>query len=191
MFRTFEKYLEQLGERRGMLLLAAILIWVSILLAVYAYGLGMGIIAIGRLSQNAYEALREIAADRAYGGDRWAIFMGFLAWALLLLLIFPLRAARRVWKTHRREQMLAQKALTQVEERLYPAMTWVCDQKTVDKETDEQRSGLFWPLFRYIQVQAWHQTLPQQTRIDNLKPWLWKLRKRSNCFPNSIKDMKP
>ena len=121
MFRTFEKYLEQLGERRGMLLLAAILIWVSILLAVYAYGLGMGIIAIGRLSQNAYEALREIAADRAYGGDRWAIFMGFLAWALLLLLIFPLRAARRVWKTHRREQMLAQKALTQVEERLYPA----------------------------------------------------------------------
>ena len=38
-----------------------------------------------------------------------------------------------------------------LEERLYPAMTWVCDHKTVDKETDDQRSGLFWPLFRYIQ----------------------------------------
>ena len=52
-----------------------------------------------------------------------------------------------------------------LEERLYPAMTWVCDQKTVDKETDDMKSGLFWPLFRYIQVQAWHHTLARQKSI--------------------------
>ena len=41
-----------------------------------------------------------------------------------------------------------------VEERLYPAMTWVCDQKTVPMFTESQRrrEGLFWPLFQYIQV---------------------------------------
>lgn len=121
MFRTFEKYLEQLGERRGMLLLAAILIWVSILLAVYAYGLGVGVIAVWRVSYGAYQAIVEIVTDRGYGGDPWAIFVGAVIWVLLILLIFPLRAARIVWRTHRRQQMQAQKALTKVEERLFPA----------------------------------------------------------------------
>ena len=50
LFRMFEKYLEQLGERRGMLLLASILIWASILLAIYAYGIGMGGIASAGLA---------------------------------------------------------------------------------------------------------------------------------------------
>lgn len=121
MFRLFERYLEQLGERRGMLLLAAILIWVSILLGIYAYGLGMGVLAVWRLSQNAYQAINEIIADRAYGGDRWAIFMGSVVWVLLILLIFPLRAARRIWGNYRRQQMRAQKALNKVEERLFSA----------------------------------------------------------------------
>lgn len=121
MFRIFEKYLEKLGERRGMLLLAAILVWVSILLAIYVYALGIGVLAAWRLSENAYQAISEIVADRAYGGDRWAIFMGALVWLLLILLVFPLRAARHVWRDHRRQQMQAQKALTKVEERLFPA----------------------------------------------------------------------
>jgi hypothetical protein len=121
LFRTFEKYLEQLGERRGMLLLAAILVWVSILLAIFVYGLGVGVLAVGRISMNAYQAVVEIASDRAYGGNRWMIFLGAVVWLLLILLIFPLRAARIVLRTHRRQQMQAQKALTKVEERLFPA----------------------------------------------------------------------
>lgn len=119
MFRTFEKYLEQLGERRGMLLLATILIWVSILLAINAYALGVGGLAVWQLSQNAYQAIAEIVTDRAYGGDRWAIFMGGVVWVLLILLIFPLRAARQVWRAHRRQEMQAQKALTKVEGRIF------------------------------------------------------------------------
>ncbi len=119
MFRTFEKYLEQIGERRGMLLLAAILVWASILLAIYAYGIGMGILAAGRISRDAYEAIREIAADRAYGGDRWSIFMAAVVWLLLIVLIFPLRAAGRIWRGYRLEQRQAQKALSAVEERLF------------------------------------------------------------------------
>jgi hypothetical protein len=119
LFRVFEKYLEQLGERRGMLLLAAILIWVSIFLAIYAYGIGMGVLAAWRLSQNAYQAISEIVADRAFGGDRWAIFMGVAVWLLLIMLVFPLRAARRVWREYGRQQRRAQKALTTVEERLF------------------------------------------------------------------------
>ncbi len=121
LFRVFEKYLERLGERRGMLLLATILIWVSILVAIYAYALGVGGLAVWRLSQNAYQALTEIVTDRAYDGDRWAIFMGGAVWVLLILLIFPLRAARQVWRTYRRQEMQAQKALTKVEERLFTA----------------------------------------------------------------------
>lgn len=119
LFRIIEKYLEQLGERRGVLLLAAVLVWVSILLAIYAYGLGVGVLAIWRVSRNAYQAIVELVSDRAYGGDPWAIFMGVLVWSLLILLIFPLRAARRVWRDYRRQQMLAQKALTRVEARLF------------------------------------------------------------------------
>ena len=76
MFRIFEKYLEQLGERRGMLLLASILIWVSILLAIYAYGIGMGGIAVWRITGDAYQAISEIVTEQAFGGDPWAIFMG-------------------------------------------------------------------------------------------------------------------
>jgi hypothetical protein len=125
LFRTFEKYLEQLGERRGMMLLAAVLVWVSILLAVYAYGIGMGLVAVWRVSQSAWQAIVEIATDRAYGGDRWAIFMGAVVWLLLILLVFPLRAARIVWRNHTRQQRTAQKALTRVEERLFAA-----DQRT-------------------------------------------------------------
>lgn len=121
MFRTFEKYFEQLGERRGMLLLGAILIWVSILVAVYAYGIGIGLVAVWRVSRSAYQAIVEIATDRAYGGDPWAIFMGAVVWLLLIMLIFPLRAARIVRRNHGRQQMQAQKALTKVEERLFPA----------------------------------------------------------------------
>ena len=104
-----------------MLLLAAILVWVSILLAIYAYALGIGVLAAWRLSENAYQAISEIVDDRAYGGDRWAILMGAVVWLLLILLIFPLRAARRVWRDYRRQQAQAQKALTKVEERLFPA----------------------------------------------------------------------
>jgi type VI protein secretion system component VasK len=120
LLRIFEKYLEKLGERRGMLLLAAILVWVSILLAIYVYALGVGVLAAWRLSESAYRAIGEIVADRAYGGDRWAVFMGVLVWLLLILLVFPLRAARRVWSDYRRQQIQAQKALTKVEERLFP-----------------------------------------------------------------------
>lgn len=108
-----------------MMLLAAILVWVSILLAVYAYGIGMGLVAIWRVSQSAYRAMVEIVTDRAYGGDRWAIFMAAVVWLLLILLVFPLRAARVVWRNHMRQQRQAQKALTKVEERLFPA-----DQRT-------------------------------------------------------------
>jgi len=104
-----------------MLLLAAILVWVSILLAIYVYALGIGVLAAWRLSENAYQAISEIVDDRAYGGDRWAILMGAVVWLLLILLIFPLRAARRVWRDYRRQQAQAQKALTKVEERLFPA----------------------------------------------------------------------
>lgn len=121
LFRVFEKYLEQLGERRGVLLLGTILIWISILLAIYAYALGVGGLAVWRLSQNAYQAIAEIVTDSAYGGDRWAIFMGAVVWVLLILLIFPLRAARQVWRAYRRQEMQAQKALTKVEERLFAA----------------------------------------------------------------------
>lgn len=119
MFRVIEKYLEQLGERRGMLLLAAVLVWVSILLAIYAYGLGVGILAVWRVSQNAYQAIVEIVTDRAYGGDRWAVVMGAAVWFLLILLIFPLRAARRVWGDYRKQELMAQKALTKVEAGLF------------------------------------------------------------------------
>jgi len=121
VFRTFEKYLEQLGERRGMLLLAAILIWVSILVAVYAYGIGVGVLAVGRVSRSAYQAITELATDRAYGGDPWAIFMGAVVWLLLIVLIFPLRAAFKVRRMHVRQEIAAQKALTAVEEKLFPA----------------------------------------------------------------------
>lgn len=119
MFRVIEKYLEQLGERRGMLLLAAVLVWVSILLAIYVYGIGVGVLAVARVSRDAYQAIIEVASDRAYGGDRWAIFMGVVVWFLLLLLIFPLRAARRVWHNYRKQELLAQKALTKVEAGLF------------------------------------------------------------------------
>jgi len=119
LFRVIEKYLEQLGERRGMLLLAAVLVWVSILLAIYAFGLGVGVLAVWRVSQNAYQAVVEIVTDRAYGGDRWAIFMGAVVWFLLILLIFPLRAARRVWRDYRKQELMAQKALTKVEASLF------------------------------------------------------------------------
>ena len=119
MFRVFERYLEQLGERRGMLLLATMLIWASILLAMYAYGVGMGGIAVWRISHNAYRSIAEIVTDRAYGGDPWAIFMGVLVWVLLALLVFPIVAFRRVFRDYRRQQMQAQKALSEVEARLY------------------------------------------------------------------------
>ena len=76
MFRIFEKYLEKIGERRGLLLLGSILIWVSILLAIYAYGIGMGGIAVWRITQGAYWAISEILTDRVYDGNPWPIFMG-------------------------------------------------------------------------------------------------------------------
>jgi len=117
----FEKYLEQLGERRGMLLLASILIWVSILLAIYAYGIGMGGIAVWRISGDAYRAISEIVTDRAYGGDLWAIFMGAVVWILLIILVFPLRAARAVRRNYRRQERRAQKALTEIEARIFAA----------------------------------------------------------------------
>ncbi|MEC8943579.1 MAG: hypothetical protein VX398_01775, partial [Acidobacteriota bacterium] len=94
MFRIFEKYLEQIGERRGLLLLGSILIWVSILLAIYAYGIGMGGIAVWRITQGAYWAISEIVTDRVYDADPWPIFMGAVVWILLIILIFPVRAAR-------------------------------------------------------------------------------------------------
>ncbi len=121
LFRMFEKYLEQLGERRGMLLLVSILIWVSILLAIYAYGMGMGGIAVWRITGDAYRAISEIVTDRAYGGDRWAIFMGAVVWILLIILVFPLRAARKVWRDHRRQEIRSQKALTEIEARIFAA----------------------------------------------------------------------
>ena len=121
MFRVFEKYLEQLGQRRGMLLLGAALIWVSIALAIYAYGIGMGAIAVWRISLNAYQAISEIVTDRAFGGDRWAIFMGAVVWILLIVLIFPLRAARTVWRRHQRQEIQAQKALTEIEGQVFAA----------------------------------------------------------------------
>ena len=121
LFRMFEKYLEQLGERRGMLLLVSILIWVSILLAIYAYGMGMGGIAVWRITGDAYRAISEIVTDRAYGGDRWAIFMGAVVWMLLIILVFPLRAVRKVWRDHRRQEIRSQKALTEIEARIFAA----------------------------------------------------------------------
>lgn len=117
----FEKYLEQLGERRGMLLLASILIWVSILLAIYAYGIGMGGIAAWRITDDAYQAISEIVTDQAYGSDPWAIFMGAVVWILLIILVFPLRAARQVWRDYRRQEMQSQKALTEIEARIFAA----------------------------------------------------------------------
>jgi len=134
VFRTFEKYLEKLGERRGMLLLAAILIWVSILLAIYAYGLGVGVLAVWRLSRDAYQAIGEMVANRAYGGDRWAVFIGALVWLLLILLIFPLRAARQVRRAYRRQQTQAQKALTKVEEGLFSV-----DQRSSNVHSPQER----------------------------------------------------
>ena len=77
MFRIFEKYLEQIGERRGLLLLGSILIWVSILLAIYAYGIGMGGIAVWRITQDAYWAISEIVTDRVYDADPWVQSSGF------------------------------------------------------------------------------------------------------------------
>ena len=116
MFRIFEKYLEQIGERRSLLLLGSILIWVSILLAIYAYGVGMGGIAVWRITQGAYWALSEIVTDRVYDADPWPIFMGAVVWILLIILIFPVRAARSVWRSYRRQEMQAQKALSEIEE---------------------------------------------------------------------------
>ena len=116
MFRIFEKYLEQIGERRSLLLLGSILIWVSILLAIYAYGIGMGGIAVWRITQGAYWAISEIVTDRVYDADPWPIFMGAVVWILLIILIFPVRAARSVWRSYRRQEMQAQKALSEIEE---------------------------------------------------------------------------
>ena len=119
MFRIFEKYLEQIGERRGLLLLGSILIWVSILLAIYAYGIGMGGIAVWRITQDAYWAISEIVTDRVYDADPWPIFMGAVVWILLIILIFPVRAARSVWRSYRRQEMQAQKALSEIEEGIF------------------------------------------------------------------------
>ena len=116
MFRIFEKYLEQIGARRSLLLLGSILIWVSILLAIYAYGIGMGGIAVWRITQGAYWAISEIITDRVYDADPWPIFMGAVVWILLIILIFPVRAARSVWRSYRRQEMQAQKALSEIEE---------------------------------------------------------------------------
>lgn len=120
MLRLLEKYLAQLGQRRGMLLLATILIWVSILLALVAYAAGAGALMVARVTGNAYRAIAEIVTDRAYGGDPWAIFLGAVVWILLLLSIFPLRALRYVVRERRLQEVRAQKALTGVEERLFP-----------------------------------------------------------------------
>ena len=119
MFRIFEKYLEQIGERRGLLLLGSILIWVSILLAIYAYGIGMGGIAVWRITQGAYWAISEIITDRVYDADPWPIFMGAVVWILLIILIFPVRAARSVWRSYRRQEMRAQKVLSEIEEGIF------------------------------------------------------------------------
>ena len=119
MFRIFEKYLEQIGERRGLLLLGSILIWVSILLAIYAYGIGMGGIAVWRITQGAYWAISEIVTDRVYDADPWPIFMGAVVWILLIILIFPVRAARSVWRSYRRQEMRAQKVLSEIEEGIF------------------------------------------------------------------------
>ena len=119
MFRIFEKYLEQIGERRGLLLLGSILIWVSILLAIYAYGIGMGGIAVWRITQGAYWAISEIVTDRVYDADPWSIFMGAVVWILLIILIFPVRAARSVWRSYRRQEMRAQKVLSEIEEGIF------------------------------------------------------------------------
>ena len=121
MFRIVEKYLEKIGERRSLLLLASILIWVSILLAIYAYGIGMGSIAVWRITQGAYSSISEIATDRAYDGDPWPIFMGAVVWILLIILIFPVRATHKVWRSYRRQEIQAQKALTEIEEGIFAA----------------------------------------------------------------------
>merc|ERR1712071_304532 len=58
-----------------------------------------------------------------------------------------------------------------VEERLYPAMAWVCDQKTVPMFTESQRrrEGLFWPLFQYIQgANAASEIIPMTTPVTTL-----------------------
>ncbi|SVC80258.1 uncharacterized protein METZ01_LOCUS333112 [marine metagenome] len=121
MFRIFEKYLEKIGERRGLLLLGSILIWVSILLAIYAYGIGMGGIAVWRITQGAYWAISEILTDRVYDGNPWPIFMGVVVWILLIILIFPVRAARSVWRSYRRQEIQAQKALSEIEKGIFEA----------------------------------------------------------------------
>ena len=120
MLRLFEKYLTRLGENRGMLLLATVLVWISILLAVFVYSLGVGAMAVAQISQNAYQAIVEIATDRAYGGDPWAILFGAAAWITLILLIFPVRASLYIWREYRRQERAAQKALTEVEVRIFP-----------------------------------------------------------------------
>jgi hypothetical protein len=134
LLRLLEKYLAQLGERRGMLLLATILIWVSILLALVAYAAGAGALMVGRVSVNAYRAIVEIVTDRAYGGDPWAIFLGAVVWIVLLLSIFPLRALAWVMREGRLQEVRAQKALSGVEERLFPR-----DRRTSSAEPARER----------------------------------------------------
>jgi len=117
-----------------MLLLATILIWVSILLALVAYAAGAGALMVGRVSVNAYRAIVEIVTDRAYGGDPWAIFLGAVVWIVLLLSIFPLRALAWVMREGRLQEVRAQKALSGVEERLFPR-----DRRTSSAEPARER----------------------------------------------------
>ena len=68
-----------------------------------------------------HRAITEIVTDRAYGGDPWAVFMGAVVWILLIILVFPLRAGRNVWRDYRRQEIQSQKALTEIEERIFAA----------------------------------------------------------------------
>ena len=79
----------------------------------------MGGIAVWRITQDAYWAISEIVTDRVYDADPWPIFMGAVVWILLIILIFPVRAARSVWRSYRRQEMQAQKALSKIEEGIF------------------------------------------------------------------------
>ena len=79
----------------------------------------MGGIAVWRITQGAYWAISEIVTDRVYDADPWPIFMGAVVWILLIILIFPVRAARSVWRSYRRQEMRAQKVLSEIEEGIF------------------------------------------------------------------------
>ena len=103
-----ERYLVAVGPIFGTVLLGTLLIWITI-------GLGGLLYVTGRIIVSVYTIGRA-----AYEGGIVEIALAVVIAIFLVLSVLLVRSTRRLWQQQQRQRWRAQRALTGLEERLFP-----------------------------------------------------------------------